>query len=300
MLTSRRTLLKGLSALAASEVIPAMQAAPPVVKTRNVPAGIHFGAQTNAWAISPHNFSSLTGVLKQIHQIGYTGFETSFLNVEGQFSSAHEARRKIEKSGLTFVGVHIYLPHRLYDPSTNLPPAFVYERVAAGAHALGAKYLIFSGAPAQNAAELSRKIAGLNIAGKFSKKIGLPLAYHNETAEESESKLGELEALYDRADPEYVSFLLDCGHAYEGGTNVPAFLQKHHERVIGLHLRDYKNGKQVVLGQGTFPLAETADVLKQAHWKGWVENEEERLDGSKHGESYMRPAFLAMEEAFSA
>jgi sugar phosphate isomerase/epimerase len=57
---------------------------------------------------------------------------------------------------------------------------------------------------------------------------------------------------------------------------------------------------QITLGEGTFPLAEVAGTLKQVGWKGWVLNEEERLDGSKHGAAYMRPAFKAMQGAFSA
>ncbi|MGC1784094.1 MAG: sugar phosphate isomerase/epimerase [Acidobacteriaceae bacterium] len=262
--------------------------------------GIRFGAQTNAWAINPKDFSSFLAVLGQVRQIGYTGFETGFANVMQQFSSPQTGRAEIEKTGLTFFGMHVYLPHRMYDPATNLPPASLYKKIAPGGVALGAHHLIFSGAPCDTAEQLQHKIAGLNAAGQYSKSVGLPLAYHNETAQESQSKLGELEALYDRTDPEYVSFLLDCGHAYEGGMNVPAFARKHHARIVGLHLRDYKDGKQVVLGDGTFPLKELAAALKQVHWHGWVLNEEERLNGSKHGSEYMKPAFQAMRGAFSA
>lgn len=263
-------------------------------------AGIQFGAQTNAWRINPKNFDSFLAVLGQVRQIGYTGFETGFANVMQQFASPQAARAEIEKTGLIFFGMHVYLPHRMYDPATNLPPASLYKKIAPGGVALGARHLIFSAAPCDTAEQLQRKIAGLNAAGKYSKSIGLPLAYHNETAQESQSKLDELETLYDRTDPEYVSFLLDCGHAYQGGMNVPAFARRHHARIVGLHLRDYRDGKQVVLGKGTFPLKELAAALQQVHWRGWVLNEEERMDGSKHGSEYMKPAFQAMRGAFSA
>lgn len=260
---------------------------------------IQFGAQTNAWAIDPKRFNTFVAVLNQIRQIGYAGFETGFANLIDQFQSPRMARRQIENNGLTFFGVHVYLPRGLYDSSTNIPPPALYEKIVRGSLALGAQHVVFSAAPVANTGELERKIAGLNAAGKYCKQIGLTLAYHNETAQESQPKLGELEALYQGTDPEYVSFLLDCGHAYQGGTDVPAFLRKHHMRIIGLHLRDYKNDVQVPLGQGDFPLERTAAVLKHVHWKGWVLNEEERLDGSKHGAEYMKPAFRAMEGAFS-
>ncbi len=298
--TTRRDVLHALAAMAAGGSMQGWGYFPAFGEATSRDSRVHFGAQTNAWAIDPKKFESFLAVLEQIRQIGYMGFETGFANVMSQFSAPQNARRQMETTGLTFFGIHVYLPHDLYDPSTNLPPATLYRKIAPGGLSLGARHMIFSAAPAADAKQLEDKITGLDAAGKYSKRIGLSLAYHNETAQESESKLGELEALYDRTDPEYVSFLLDCGHAYQGGMNVPAFLRKHHGRIVGLHLRDYRDGKQVVLGQGTFPLAEVAATLKDVGWHGWVLNEEERLDGSKHGGAYMKPAFQAMQGAFSA
>jgi inosose dehydratase len=259
-----------------------------------------FGAQTNAWAIDPKNFESLLGVLAQVKEIGYSGFETGFLNVRSQFANAAAGRKQLEQTGLTFFGMHVFLPRRYYDPETNLPPATLYRQLAPGGAALGAHHLIFSGAPAQNRKQLEQKIAGLDAAGKFCRSAGIHLAYHNETAEESQSSLGELAALYQRTDPQYVSFLLDCGHAYQGGMDVPNFAAQHYKRIIGLHLRDYKNGTQVVLGRGGFPLAALAANLRHVRWSGWVLNEEERLDGSKHGAEFMKPALRAAKGAFLA
>jgi inosose dehydratase len=264
-----------------------------------IDGGIHFGAQTNAWPIDPNNFDTFLAALNQIRNVGYSGFETGFANVMHQFDDASRARKRIDQTGLALFGVHIYRPAPQLDPSTHCPPASLYTRIALGAAALGAQHLIFSAAPAQDEDGLARKIAALDAAGKYCKSVGLTFAYHNETAEESRSQLGELEALYTRTQPDYVSFLLDCGHAYEGGTNVPAFVGQHYPRIIGLHLRDYKDGKQVVLGRGTFPVAEVAQVLEKASWRGWVLNEEERLDGSKHGLEYIEPALKATQEAFS-
>jgi inosose dehydratase len=96
-----------------------------------------------------------------------------------------------------------------------------------------------------------------------------------------------------------VSFLLDAGHAYRGGADVPAFLRQHHQRIVALHLRDYQNGQQVPLGSGTFPLAEVAATLTYLKWQGWVLNEEEREDGSKLGLKVMEPSFQALQKAFA-
>ena len=258
---------------------------------------IRLGAQTNAWPIDPARLDTFLSVLHEIKQVGYSGFETGFLNLRPCFNSPQPARNSIASSGLTFFGIHIFLPPERWDPATHLPPATLYQEVAHGGAALGAQRLIFSGAPAPTIDDLKRKIAGLNTAGAFSKSVGLPLAYHNHWWE-FQSKVGEIEALYEETDPALVSFLLDAGHAYRGGADLPAFLRQHHARIIALHLRDYRDGKQVPLGAGSFPLAQVAATLKQLGWKGWVLNEEEREDGSKLGAGVIEPAFEALQKAF--
>lgn len=290
-MVSRRAALEGMLAIAA------VSAAAPLRASLGADARsrIRFGAQTNAWKVDPHHFDSLLGVLKEIRSVGLSGFETGFANVMDQFSNAAQARQRIAETGLTFFGVHIFLPTEKYDPQTRIAPASLYEKVVPGAAALGAKHLIFSSVPTTNAEELRRKAEGLNKAGRFASQSGIRVAYHNEKNQEGAT---ELEALYAATDPQYVSFLLDCGHAYLAGVDVPAFVQKHASRIVGLHLRDFRNGAQVPLGQGTFPLEQTAAALKQVRWSGWVLNEEERTDGPKAGLKFIEPAFHSAEQAF--
>jgi inosose dehydratase len=291
---TRRQLLHTLAAAASAQLAPASLA-----DAWAQGSSIKLGAQTNAWVIDPARFDSFLGVLDQVRKIGYAGFETGFFNLRQQFKSPEQARASIANTGLTFFGIHIFLPPERLDPTTKLPPASLYEEVARGGIALGAQRLIFSGGPATSTDDLKRKIAGLNTAAAFSKSLGLPLAYHNHWFE-YQSKVGEIEALYAGTDPALVSFLLDAGHAYRGGADVPAFLRKRYRRIVALHLRDYDNGKQVPLGAGSFPLAEVAATLKQLEWKGWVLNEEEREDGTKLGLTVMEPSFAALQKAFSA
>jgi len=294
---SRRDVLKTLGLLAAGSALPMTHAArafaePPF-------PGIHFGVQLNAFPIDPRNFQSFLDTLATVKQIGYQGFESSYRNVQGQFASPETARRQIEETGLTFFGVHIFLATPKYDPNTCIAPASVYEPVAHGGAALGAKHLILSGAPASTPEQLKQKIAGLNAAGAYAASAGLGLAYHNHWPE-FESKIHEIDALYTETDPKVVSFVLDAGHAYRGGANVPAFIRAHSQRLVGVHLRDYKDGRLISLGQGTFPLADVAATIKQIGWKGWVENEEEREDLSKTGLEVIAPAYKAMKQAFSS
>ena len=297
---SRRSLLRNALAvaggtLASSSVVDAL------AEPANHADGIQFGVQLNAFPIDPNRFDTFLDTLSEVKQIGYQGFESSFRNVMGQFASAEPARHSIEAAGLTFFGVHIFLPDNKYDPATKIAPASLYQSVARGGAALGAKHLILSGLPVTNEEELKRKLDALNAAGAFAKTVGITAAYHNHWAE-FQSNIGgqsEIEGLYAMTDPSAFSFVLDAGHAYRAGANVPAFIRAHSSRIIAFHLRDYKNGRLVSLGQGTFPIQQVANTIAQIRWNGWVENEEEREDLSKTGAEVIRPAYTAMKEAFS-
>ena len=292
---NRRTFLKTASAAA---LLPAAGRAFAVA--RGAAAGaIRLGAQTNAWAIDPKKLDTFFSVLSQIKQVGYAGFETGFFNLIGSFDAPQQTADRIRSTGLDFIGIHVFLPSEKLDAQTYLPPASLYEKVARGGKALGAKRLFFSGAPAPTEVDVKRKVEALNAAGRFANDAGLTFAYHNHWWE-FQSKVNEIETLYAQTDPSVVSFLLDAGHAYRGGADVPAFLRKHSNRIVALHLRDYKDGKQVPLGQGTVPLTEIASTLKSLHWSGWAINEEEREDGTKAGLDYIDPSYQALRGAFGA
>jgi inosose dehydratase len=294
-MTNRREILQVLAAMG---VGGATLGLPGIADAAKDGTTIQLGAQTNAWAIDPNNPESFFAVLNQIKQVGYSGFETGFFNLIHQFESPKSTADRIAATGLVFFGIHIAIPFDKTDPTTHLPPSSLYERVAYGGRALGAQRLLFSGAPATSREEVDRKIEALNTAGRFARSVGLGFAYHNHWWE-FQSKVDEIEALYTRTDPSAVSFLLDAGHAYRGGADVPGFLRKHSTRIVALHLRDYKDGHLVPLGEGTFPLAEVAATLRQLHWKGWAINEEEREDSTKGGLNYIGPAYKALHGAFA-
>lgn len=296
---TRRRVLQTLGAVSACGALAQLAPRGLFAQGGSVPAGIHFGVQLNAFPIDPNSLDSFLGALNQVKQIGYQGFESGFRNLSNQFSSPGHARSAIEQTGLVFFGIHIFFPNEQYDPGTHIAAPAVYEPVARGGAALGARHLILSGAPAPDRDALERKIEALNTAGRFARSVGITAAYHNHWWE-FESKIGEIDALYTQTDPSLVHFVLDAGHAYHGGANVPAFIRAHAQRIVGFHLRDYRNGKLVTLGTGTFPLAQVAVTIEQIGWKGWVENEEEREDLSKNGVEVIAPAYRAMKEAFTS
>jgi sugar phosphate isomerase/epimerase len=263
-------------------------------------ASVKLGAQTNAWPIKPGDLSAFFDVLNKIKGFGFQGFETGFANLRSQFNSPEETKRRIAATQLEFFGIHIFLTQ--YDPETHIAPPDLYEPVARGGASLGAQRLILSGAPASNESgldqgALSKKVAALNQAGQYAKSVGLRLAAYHNHAPEFAHEGAEITALMRDTDSAAVGFLLDAGHAYEAGADIPEFFSRHHQRIIGLHLRDYKNGEQVPLGSGTFPLQELASAIQRSNWQGWILCEEERLKG-KPGDTAMRPARDALFHVF--
>jgi inosose dehydratase len=265
---------------------------------------VKFGCQTNAWRIDSRDFSQVLNVLVKLKELGYDGFETGFRNLQPQFGNIPQARAQIEKIGLQFFGCHIFLDK--YDEQTQTAPLELVKTIADGAAAFGAQRLILSGGGLIKDGKvatdaLQRKAAGLNAAAKYCRSKGLKLAYHNHGPEFQNSGL-EIEGLYKHTDPALVDFLMDCGWAWRGGINVPDFFARHHKRIVGLHLRDFKgdfkSDVQLPLGQGDFPLSQLVAAIHKVKWQGWALNEEERLNGDKPGEAAVAPAKATLDKVF--
>lgn len=294
---SRRTFLTTLAVGASAGRVRQMASAAPAAR-------IKLGCQTNAWRIDARDFTQVLQVLTKLKELGFDGFETGFRNLQPQFGNVATARAQIEKIGLQFFGCHIFLDK--YDEQTQIAPLELIRTVADGAAAFGAQRLIVSGGGLLqdgkvNTEALKRKADGLNAAAKYCQSKGLRLAYHNHGPEFQNGGL-EIEGLYQHTDPARVDFLTDCGWAWRGGINVPEFFARHHRRIVGLHLRDFKgdfkSDVQLPLGQGDFPLQALANAIRKAKWQGWLLNEEERLSGEKPGETAVAPARATLKKVF--
>jgi hypothetical protein len=124
---TRREVIQAVAAISLGALYPYQGLA----HARGEDAGIKFGAQTNAWAIDPQKPDSFFEVLRQVKQIGYDGFETGFLNLSSSFDAPVETAQRIASTGLTFFGIHIFLPPDKWDGVTRLPPSALYEKVVA-------------------------------------------------------------------------------------------------------------------------------------------------------------------------
>jgi sugar phosphate isomerase/epimerase len=66
----------------------------------------------------------------------------------------------------------------------------------------------------------------------------------------------------------YICTNLDIGHFTAANQDAVAFLKKHHDRIVTLHIKDRKKdqGDTTPFGEGDAPIKEVVGVLKQNKW----------------------------------
>jgi inosose dehydratase len=256
------------------------------------------GCQTNAWPIA--DFPQFLDVLERIRKLDYQGFETSYRNLQNRFDKVGETKPQIANKHLRFLGIHIFLLQ--YDSETSVAPRPLIVQVATGGAALGAERLILSGqglgasGPPDRVA-VRKKAAALTSAAEYCRGLKMGLAYHNHDVEFRYGAV-QMDGLLAETDPKQVHLILDAGHAFVGGADVVKFFMRHHARIDGMHLRDFRGGKQVPLGQGEFDLRPLAAAVRETGWSGWLINEEERPNDVRPGDAVVEPARRHLRNVF--
>lgn len=227
------------------------------------------GCQANGFPLKAGDFPALIAALKKMRELGYTGFECNIRFVEGEFARVADARRKIEDTGVAFIGTHTSMA--LAKPEVF--PGWV-EKVAA----LGAACIVMSGTALAadgvfTKEAVRKKAAALDALGQTCRQGGVRLAYHNHNPEFANHN-AEIEALAEATDPQRVDFLMDAGHARLGGGDPAAFMRRFPQRILGCHLKTYRGPMQVPLGQGDWGFEDLATAIAASRWSGWLITEE--------------------------
>lgn len=133
---------------------------------------------------------------------------------------------------------------------------------------LGAKVVLvpffFQAAP-HGAEELDRVYAGFREVAAMAAAAGLILGY------EGELPADELLALLDRIGSDAVQCYYDVGNAVWLGHDPLAELRQLQGRICQIHFKEYVaklNDKP--LGEGSVPVAEACDVIREIGYDGWV------------------------------
>lgn len=87
--------------------------------------------------------------------------------------------------------------------------------------------------------EWNHMVDGLHQAGEICREHGMKLVYHYHIGTNVE-RPEEIDRLMATTDPELVHMLYDTGHAYYGGADPLALLQRYADRIAYVHLKDVR------------------------------------------------------------
>jgi inosose dehydratase len=115
--------------------------------------------------------------------------------------------------------------------------------------------------------------------GKRTAGIGIPLGYHNHM-----NTIGEhpanLDLVLENCDPQYVKLELDTAHMVAGGGDPAKVIERYHDRLLFLHIKDVVDVPMaakmkypfqwVELGRGKVDLPAVFAALDTVRFKGWA------------------------------
>jgi sugar phosphate isomerase/epimerase len=259
------------------------------------------GCQANAWNLDPARFDLLVTAVREMKELEFQGFETNTRFIQPQLEHAAEARARLDAFGLEFIAAHTNLPE--YQRAGPEGAGAAAGKLAGQARQFGAHALVVSHGGLSSTGQFSEealeaKVQALNITGRRVAEAGMVLAYHNHQPE-FRNNAAEEKALVARTDPRVVWLMFDIGHAWLAYPEAVTFFETYHERVFGLHVRDFHNRVSVPLGEGEFPLRSLAEAIQKTGWHGWLIDEEERPnDPDKPGKRATGPSRRTMKAVF--
>jgi inosose dehydratase len=132
--------------------------------------------------------------------------------------------------------------------------------------------------------ELVRLATVMNEIGKRTNEIGIMPIYHNHMNQLGETP-EEVDIIVENCNPQYVNFLLDIAHYFQGGGDPAKAVIYHKEKLKAVHIKDVadieKDGKPsfqfVELGTGKMNIPEFFNALEEVKFEGWVIDELDRI-----------------------
>src|SRR6266436_4889144 len=123
--------------------------------------------------------------------------------------------------------------------------------------------------------------------GKRTADIGIPLGYHNHLNTLSQIP-ANLDLILENADPKFVKLELDTAHIVAGNGDLAKTIEKYHDRLLFLHLKDVADipadtpkakypFQFVELGRGRVDLPAAFAALDKVSFKGWAVVELDRV-----------------------
>lgn len=271
---SRRTFLASLGALACN-AIPSFPATPDQANR------IRFGYTAMTWGNEERQ------AIDDIASVGFSGIQFR-ANAVTDFKPA-ELRDLLAQHKLTFVALSSG------DVSLEEPEESQIAKHVANAQFVkdsGGLYLQILDAlkayPRSATPDECKRLGKLlTTLGKRTADLGIPLGYHNHLNTLSQMP-GNLDLILENSDPKYVKLELDTAHCLAGGGDPVKAIEKYHDRLLFLHLKDVRDipadtpkakypFEFVELGRGRVDLPSVFGALRRVRYNGWAVVELDRV-----------------------
>ena len=238
------------------------------------PGEIHFGYASITWNGNDRQ------AIADIAALGFRGIQLR-ANAIKEFTSAVELRDLLEKHQLKMValssgGVRI-------DPAVESDEIARHTENAKFVHEVGGLYLQVTDERPKDRAVTSADYARLGKLiteiGKRTADLGISLGYHNHMGTLGQSP-EEVDRILLAADPRYAKLELDVAHYFQGGGDPAKAIEKYHDRLLFLHIKDVeplpnaanpkRNYRFVELGRGRVDLPGVFEALRKVNFRGWA------------------------------
>ena len=289
---SRRRFLSGLGALSTAAVASATASTWLKLGTGTAMTLAPFDTPNSAARAIRLGYAAMTwgsDGRKAIEDVSTVGFRGIQLRADAitTFEPA-ELRDLLEQHGLTFVALSSGDIH--LDPAVEADDIALHAKNAKFVHDAGGLYLQVLDKPPKReitAADYKRLGYLLTEVGKRTADLGVPLGYHNHMGSLSE-RPENLDRILEAADPQYAKLELDVAHYVQGGGDPVKAIDKYHDRLLFVHLKDVRDVdpntpgvkgsyQWVELGRGRVDLPAAVHALERNHFKGWAVVELDRV-----------------------
>ncbi len=270
---TRRTFLAGLGASAAVTSLPSYA----FDHARN----IRFGYAAITWGNDERQ------AIEDVAAVGFPGIQFR-ANAVTEFKPA-ELKDILAQHKLTFVALSSG------DVSLDEPAAEQIAKHVANAQFVkdsGGLYLqvldVLKSYPRSATPDECKRLGALlTELGKRTADLGIPLGYHNHLNTFSESP-ANLDLILEHSDPKFVKLELDTAHLVAGGGDPAKAIEKYHDRMLFLHLKDVRDipadtpkarypFEFVELGRGRVDLPSVFAALDKVKFRGWAVVELDRV-----------------------
>jgi inosose dehydratase len=262
------------------------------------------GYQTNTWGGVVGHPAGVTSVkdlyylangsteqaLKDIASAGYKGIELFDGNLMQYENRSAEFQQLLKNLDLSLIGVYTGANFIFKD---ILEEEFdKIEKVAKFATEFGAEHLVLGGGAVRaggiQESDYEVLAQSLERAATIAAKYGLVASYHPHlgTCVQGPDQLDKIMSMTT------IPLCPDTAHIEAGGGDPVAVIRKYADRIKYVHLKDYKSGAFLPLGEGNQNFAEMVSILRENNYEGWITVEldsyEDPLKGAQISKAYLK------------